>query len=208
MMWKEQLTAMRSTIPYQDDYTAETVTVGPTQARRAALMAMDLQRDFLRPDGRLPIGRTQITSVIAAMNEALQRAERQQLDVIYIANAFAPFDPFNLLRNFAAIENTRGAMLDSRILRVVSAANFLKRRRDAFSNEGLSLHLASRGVTDLIVGGVHADACVAATVKTAIRRGFKVTVLAHAVGAATAERRDRACADLARLGARLATQQS
>lgn len=185
---------------------AENAMVRPTQARRVVLMAMDLQRDFLHPEGRLPIGRTQIASVIAAMNEALQCAERQKHDIIYIENAFAPFDPLNLLRNFAAVENTPGAMLDSRILRVVSAAHFVKRRRDAFSNKELSLHLATRGVTDLIVGGVHADACVAATVKTAIRRGFRVTVLADAVGAVTAERRDRACADLARFGAKLTTQ--
>lgn len=185
--------------------TGETATVQQIRGRRTALFAMDLQRDFLRPDGRLPIAHGQMASVVAAMNEALQRAARQQLDVIYITNGFAPFDPFNLFRHLAAIENSTGAMLDSRILKVAPSVHFTKRRRDAFSNERLNVHLTNCGVKELLIGGVHADACVTATTRTALRRGFDVTVLTDAVGATTEHARERACTGLARLGAKLAT---
>ena len=67
---------------------------------------MDLQWDFLGVEGRLPIAPHQMGGVIAAMNEALRRAARQRLEVIYITNAFAPLDPLNFLRNRAAIENS------------------------------------------------------------------------------------------------------
>jgi len=73
---------------------------------------MDLQWDFLHAGGRLPIAPRQMAGVIAAMNEALQRATHQRLEVIYITNAFASLDPLNFLRNRAAIENSTGAMPD------------------------------------------------------------------------------------------------
>lgn len=183
----------------------EAATNQPRERRKTALLAMDLQCDFLRPQGRLPIAPQQIEGVIAAMNEALQGATRQRLEIIYITNAFARLDPLNILRNRAAIGNSAGAMLDPRVLQVTPSAHFNKRRRDAFSNKKLIVHLAARGVKDLLISGVHADACVAATARTAFRRGFKVTVLTDAVGAISDVRRERACANLASLGARLAT---
>ena len=153
------------------------------------------------------IARQQMEGVIAAMNEALQCATRQRLEVIYITNAFAPLDPLNLLRNRAAIENSAGAMLDPRVQQVTPSAHFTKRRRDAFSNKDLIVYLTERGVKELLIGGVYADACVAATARAALRRGFKVTVLTDAVGAISDNGRERACAALARRGAKLATVQ-
>ena len=185
--------------------TGETATVRQIQGREIALFSMDLQWDFLRPEGRLPIADGQMASVVAAMNEALKCAARQQLDVVYITNGFTPFDPFNLFRHLAAIENSTGAMLDAWILKVTPSAHFTKRRRDAFSNERLNVHLTNCGVKEILIGGVHADACVTATTRTALRRGFDVTVLTDAVGATTEHARERACTGLARLGAKLAT---
>lgn len=180
----------------------------PRERRQGALLAMDLQWDFLRAEGRLPIAPQQIAGVIAAMNEALQCAARRRLEVIYITNAFASLDPLNLLRNRAAIENSAGAILDPRVQRVAPSVHFIKRRRDAFSNRDLVVYLSERGVKELLIGGVYADACVAATTRTALRRGFNVTVLTDAVGAISDDRRERACAALARQGAKLATVQS
>jgi nicotinamidase-related amidase len=87
-------------------------------------------------------------------------------------------------------------------------ANFTKNRQDAFSNERLSVHLTKCGVKELFIGGVHAEACVTATTRTALRRGFDVTVLTDAVGSTTEHARERACTRLARLGAKLATIES
>jgi nicotinamidase-related amidase len=88
------------------------------------------------------------------------------------------------------------------------SANFTKNGQDAFSNERLSVHLTKCGVKELFIGGVYAEACVTATTRTALRRGFDVTVLTDAVGSTTEHARERACTRLARLGAKLATVES
>ena len=173
-----------------------------------ALLAMDLQRDFLQPDGRLTISQGQISGLIEAMNRAIDRGARTGLAVIYTFNAYDLLDPSNLLRNFAAIKGTQGSLLDPRILQVSPSTVLIKRVPDAFSNPRLATLLADRRVKRLIIGGVYADACVTATTRTALARGLDVTLLRDGVGAANDSARDRACADLVRRGAKLATVQS
>ena len=99
-------------------------------------------------------------------------------------------------------------MLDPGVLQVMPAAHFTKRRRDAFSNRNLIAHLTERGVKELLIGGVYANACVAATTRAALRRGFNVTVVTDAIGAISDDGRERACIALACHGAKLATVQS
>ncbi|MEO8812395.1 MAG: cysteine hydrolase [Caulobacteraceae bacterium] len=178
------------------------------RAHSTALLAMDLQRDFLQPDGRLTIAQGQISSLIEAMNRAIDRGARTRLAVVYTFNAYDLLDPSNLLRNFAAIKGSRGSLLDPRIHQVSPSTALIKRGPDAFSNPRLATLLADRGVKRLIIGGVYADACITATTRTALAKGFDVTLLRDGVGAANDSARDRACADLAHRGARLATVQS
>jgi nicotinamidase-related amidase len=79
-------------------------------------------------------------------------------------------------------------------------ANFTKNRQDAFFNERLSVHFTKCGVKELFIGGVHAEACVTATTRTSLRRGFDVTVLTDAVGSTTEHARERARTQLAPRG--------
>jgi len=171
------------------------------RAHRTALLAMDLQRDFLSPAGRLPIAERQIAGVLAAANLVLERCAADGVPVIYIRNAFRPLDPSNLLRNRAAIAGTPGAALEPRVVQVTPAKHLLKRRPDAFSNPALGACLAESGAEELLIAGVFADACVAATARSALRRGFKVTLLTDAIGAASDAARERAFASLGRSGA-------
>jgi nicotinamidase-related amidase len=177
------------------------------KSQPTALLALDLQRDFIQPGGRLPISREQIPSLIAAMNRAIESAARAGQSIVYTFNAYDLLDPSNLTRNFAALKGSTGSLLDQRVLHVKPSTDIVKRVPDAFSNPRLAPLLAERGVKRLVVGGVYADACVAATARTALARGFRVTILTDGVGAASDAVRDRACASLARRGAKLATVQ-
>ncbi|MNS14889.1 nicotinamidase/pyrazinamidase [compost metagenome] len=84
-------------------------------------------------------------------------------------------------------------------------AYFPKREGDAFSNPAFGAHLAENQVDRLILAGVYADGCLAATAEGALRRGYGVTVLSDAVAAATPDAATRACEQLARQGARVQT---
>ncbi|MGH6958377.1 MAG: cysteine hydrolase family protein [Caulobacteraceae bacterium] len=177
----------------------------PLTGPRTALLAMDLQRDFLEPGGRLPIEAVQIGAVVAGMNRALIRAARGGVAVVYVLNAYDLLDPSNLTRNFAALRGSPGAALDPRVTVVQGAPIVRKKVPDAFSNPALADWLARERITRLAVGGVYADACVTATCRSALKRGYAVEVLADAVGARSEAARRHAVADLVRRGARAAS---
>jgi nicotinamidase-related amidase len=170
-------------------------------AKRAAILAMDLQRDFLDPGGRLPIARQQIDGVITTMNAAITWAARTGVPVVYVLNAFGLLDLSNLTRNFAALQGAAGAVLDPRIVDLSRAPHVTKKIPDAFSNPELAQILQRRGVDRLVVGGVYADACVWQTCRSALKRGFAVSLLADGIGAATDQARRDAIGGLVSRGA-------
>jgi nicotinamidase-related amidase len=168
-----------------------------------ALLALDLQWDFLQPRGRLPIGRDQAPWVIETLNRAARAAAARGWPVIYVLNAFELFDPSNLFRNFAAIRGSAGARFDPRVVRPPGAVVLDKQVPDAFTNPRLALQLRERRIGRLMIGGVFADACVKATALSGLARGLEVLVLEDGVGAATAGARQAALDLLARRGARV-----
>jgi len=172
---------------------------------KRALILLDLQHDFLRLDGRLPIEAAQMGTVIDAANAAIGQAEEADVPVIAIRNAFPPSDWLrNLFRRHAAMAGSPGAEWDARVP-LGSAPVFDKGVADAFSTPALGRHLRRAQVDHLIVGGVFASACVSATVRSAIERGFRVTLLEPAIGDSSQPRKARAMRRLAELGATVAS---
>ncbi len=168
-----------------------------------ALLAMDLQRDFLQSNGRLPIEQAQTGCLIATMNAALSRAARSGMTIIYLANAFSRVDPLNLTRNFAALRGSPGAELDPRIVVVPQALHVQKKTPNAFGNPLLRRLLAERGVNRLVVGGVYADGCVLATCRAAMALGFDINLLGDGIGARSERARAGAVRKLVGRGAKL-----
>ena len=170
-------------------------------APRCAVLAVDLQRDFLADDARMPIARPQIGPLIRASNAVLDSAHARGWRVVTIGNEFPPGPSLrNLIQHDAALRGSSGAAIDPRVSRV-SDAYFPKASRDAFTNPALDAWLRGAQVDHLIVFGVMAHACVRATVLGALRRGYRVTVLRDAVGAPRDDVRDAALARLGRAGA-------
>ncbi len=170
---------------------------------RTAVLAVDLQRDFLADDARLPVARTQIEPLVRASNALLDSARDRGVRVVYIGNEFSESDWIaNLLRRHAAMRGSPGAELDPRVHRV-SDVYFAKAARDAFTNPALDAYLRRAEIDRLIVFGVMADACVRATVLGARNRGYAVTVVREAVGTRGDEAREGVLAQLAEAGARV-----
>jgi nicotinamidase/pyrazinamidase len=177
----------------------------PSLVGGAALLVLDLQVDFVDPAGRLPISRDQISPVLAAANRAIAAANGH-LAVAYIGNEYGFWDiPGNWFRRGAAMKSSFGSALDPLVTRIAGAPYFAKHRGDAFSNDALERFLVSNDIGWVVLAGVYADACIYCTARSAINRGYRVTVLADAVGAASDEDRRAALRSLSRLGVEVET---
>lgn len=175
--------------------------ITPQEKEGLALLVMDMQRDFLRSDGRMPVDRNQVEPLIEAVNTLIDEHEEKVFDVLFVANAFSPYDVIgNLFRNFAAVAATERAALDSRI-RFEKPNIFFKRQPDAFTNPKLDEYLRANKLDHLVITGVFADQCVAATSQGAINRNYKVTLIKEAVASIDNDARDKALKKLKEKGA-------
>jgi nicotinamidase-related amidase len=172
---------------------------------KAAVLVLDLQRDFLEDAGRMPVARQQVDGLLVAANTVIDRAVAQGVPVAYVLNEF-PRSAWllNFLRHGAALVGSPGAELDPRV-HVAGEARFPKHRTDAFTNPGLDAFFRDRGVTRLVTLGVFAPHCVRGTVAGALERGYQVTVVSDGVGAATDRARDKALERMKGDGATIAT---
>jgi nicotinamidase-related amidase len=168
----------------------------------AALMLIDFQRDFLRPDGRMPVAAGHVAPVLAAAARGVAFARDRAIPVVAIGNEFEPGDWLgNLFRRRASIRGSPGALWDERL--PLDGARYLpKARSDAFSNPRLEVTLRSLGVKRIVVAGLFAQACVSATVRSALARGFEVSLLAEAIAGSSDASRERAIGRLVKRGAR------
>ncbi len=99
-----------------------------------------------------------------------------------VGNEFRPGDWFmNVLRRHAAIAGSRGAAWAGS-LKLEGAAYFPKWAGSAFVNPDFEACLKSHRITSLTLTGVFARACVSATARDALARGY---------GRRTPGRRDR-----------------
>jgi maleamate amidohydrolase len=83
-----------------------------TDYRRSALLLIDFQHDFLDDNGRMPIARNQVNSVIAAANAGIERAVTEGWEIVAVGNEFRATDwLMNLIRRWSAIEGFTGCTL-------------------------------------------------------------------------------------------------
>jgi nicotinamidase-related amidase len=164
-----------------------------------ALLVVDIQNDFTGQQAKMPVDQFQSDEIIKNINKLVECAQRLKLRVVYIGNEYNFFDPLNIFRNFAAIQGSEGAKLDPRL--VVSNLNyFSKKTGDAFSNPELRVFLKQNDISEVLVTGVYAEACILQTTKGALRNGFYVKVVADAIGTKSQEKRKRCLDEYRKMG--------
>lgn len=181
----------------------------PTKARgdNTALMLIGYQGDYLEADGRLPVAQDQVAPMIQATNAIVEAATKSSVGVFYVVDDSSPFTVLsNWHRNQATQRLWAGSQKDESAP-VFAGPTFAKQHRDAFCNSALEPWLNEQYVGRLVVGGAYADRSVLASVKTALKLGYKVTVVSDALAGATAESRDQAVQALKDAGANVETSQ-
>lgn len=170
--------------------------------KKHALIVLDMQKDFLLPDGKMTVEKEKIDGLIESVNAAVAEFDSRGDEIVYVRNVFPRNDIGNLFRNNAAVVGRPYTELDERLL-IVDGRNFDKKAPDAFSNSELELYLMSAGITDLTVCGVFADQCVYWTARGALARGYSVSYLVPAVAAKNGKAVLKASEDLRKRGVRI-----
>ncbi len=169
---------------------------------KTVLLLIDLQRDFLENDGRLPVPVDCAERVIGAANRMIDYARKSGWTMIWIKNEFLRTQWIsNFFRNHAAIKGTPGADIDPRINFYTETPIMVKCEADAFSNPRLEILLKKATPEKVIILGLMTDECVAETTRGVIRRGYPVEIVEDGVATMEEPAHEKALAAMRACGA-------
>ena len=163
----------------------------PIDARRAAVLVIDMQRDFVDPGA--PIAAPGAMDLVPRINRLTARARTLGMPVVFTQEMHrADKSDFGIELEFEpshCLEGTPGMELTERLEVAPTDYRVLnKRRYDAFLGTDLETLLRSLRVENLLVAGVCTDICVSSTVQHARNLDFRCYVIQDCVAGTSAER--------------------
>lgn len=177
-----------------------------------ALLVIDMQNSFLRPEGALytitgaPLVR--IDETIRAVADHVDAAERADVPLVYTRQTYRPgyvdagiltLDRYPTARLGALLAGSWDADVIDELKRergiIVD-----KPRMDAFYNTSLEVVLRGLGAKRLGVCGIVTNACVETTTRSATMRDFDVVVFGDGCTTATEEDQAASLSAMARFG--------
>lgn len=175
---------------------------------RTALVAIDLQRDFLDEGGLVASLGDDISAMRAIIPNAvalIDAARAAGLSVIHTREGYAPdlsdMHPLKRDRNVAGREGPLGRFLirgeagHAHIAECLPGAGEIiidKPGFGSFYRTALEDLLRAQGIEALILFGVTTQCCVASTLREAVDRGFRCLTVEDACAATTPELHDAA----------------
>ncbi|KVK86521.1 isochorismatase [Burkholderia ubonensis] len=163
--------------------------------RRAALLIIDMQRDFVDPGA--PIACVGAPDVVPAITRLAQSARAAGMPVIYTQEAHRRQKvDFGLELEYGetehCVEGTPGVEIVDALAPAASDYVLVKRRYSGFFATDLDLLLKGLRVDTLVLTGVATDVCVRATAQDALQLDYRVFVPRECVAGTTAARHDAA----------------
>ena len=169
---------MGKTIEVPDYTVEESVAVDPPTT---AVIVVDMQSDFVRPDGALPVpGAPETVPRIRAL---LDWARGHGAAVFYTQDTHREGDPEWQIWPRHAEEGTPGWEIVEELAPAAGELVFRKVRYDGFYGTGLDHELRRRGIDTLIVVGTVANICVHYTAASA---GLRWSRVIHPIDALSA----------------------
>ena len=164
-------------------------------AETKALIVVDMQNGFLKPDGFMAKAGLNIDQCIAAIKpnqRVIAACRAAKIPVILTRYTLRPdYKDAGLLGDiYPALKESGAMVVGTRDWEIADELKPMpgdivldKQRYSSFYNTNLEVTLRALGVTLLVVTGVTTNICVESTVRDAFFRDFKVTVLEDCVGA-------------------------
>lgn len=152
-------------------------------AATTALLIVDMQNDFVDPEGRLCVPGAQNT--VPAIAGLLATARAHGMPVIYTQDWHEPDDPEAALWGPHAEAGTWGAEIVPELAPRAGELVVRKVRYDGFYGTPLEHELHRRRIDTLIIAGTVSNICVLHTAGSAALRWFRVIVPVDTVSALT-----------------------
>jgi ureidoacrylate peracid hydrolase len=167
-----------------------------------ALVVVDVQNDFMHPDGVVArvLGQdlSHVRGALGTINQAIESARRYDIPVIYVQEVIAKE---TVLPNFLALfgpwercavrAGTWGAeLLDDLVQPREDDVVIQKPCYDAFQDTALDLHLRSAGIRTCIYCGGATNVCVEASARHGFVAGYYTVMLEDGCGAASLDEHD------------------
>lgn len=164
-------------------------------AETKALIVVDMQNGFLKPDGFMANAGLNIDQCIATIGpnqRGIAACREASIPIIFTRYTLRPdYKDAGLLGDiYPALRDSKAMVIGTRDWEIADELEptpgdiiLDKQRYSSFYNTNLEVTLRALGVTLLVVTGVTTNICVESTVRDAFFRDFKVTVLEDCVGA-------------------------
>ncbi|MCL4721824.1 MAG: cysteine hydrolase [Gammaproteobacteria bacterium] len=150
---------------------------------QAALVLVDLQRDFLDRPGLEPAE----PALLPTTSRLIEACRARRIPVVHVHTVTRP-DGADRMPHWvrqgtvACVAGTGGVLPPPAVAPLPGEPVFAKRFFSGFGNPALAAHLAGLGTRLLIIAGIYLHGCVRSTVMDGYERGFEVWVAADAVG--------------------------
>jgi ureidoacrylate peracid hydrolase len=154
-----------------------------------ALLIVDLQKDFLSPEGKLAEAGQDLSmmqATIGPIKKIITFARQQSLPIIFTqmidglkyrneVGQYRFSKKEKNMENICALEGTDGADFYE-IFPKAQDKVIIKHNYCSFHQTELDAYLREKGIKTLIVVGVKTNACVETTIRTAYHKGYFVIV--------------------------------
>ena len=168
---------------------------------RAALIVVDMQKSFCKPDGKVPeigLDTSLCQAAIDPCAEVLALARQANIPVIFTRYVYAPDYADGgvlvekIMPQLAEVKALRAGTADVEIVPELEVRDtdtvIDKNRPSSFYGTDLDAVLARLGRTQLVVCGVTTNCCVESTVRDASHRDLEVFVVGDACAELDEER--------------------
>lgn len=164
---------------------------------KEALLVIDLQNDITLPDGKIATNTVQSDEAIENINRIIST---RRAETVYILHEFKETNPIiKFITKGALRHGEDGALMDKRI-KVEGNNFFIKHISDSFSNKDLNAFLVKNKINHLYIAGADAEYCVDKTIKGALNRKYKISVIKDSIVTKTDEGRNNKIQDFSCLG--------
>lgn len=156
------------------------VTVDPDHT---ALIVVDMQNDFVRPDGKLPVAGAEDS--IPAIRHLIDLCHEHEIPVLYTQDSHHAGDPEFAIWGEHVLVGTDGWKIVEELAPDANAGDrvFRKDRYDGFFGTELEETLEQEGTKAVIVCGTVANICVLHTAASAALRWYEVILPVDATSA-------------------------
>lgn len=171
---------------------------------KTALVIIDIQKNITDKNAKLLLNLKQTDQIIENTNKIIDNSKRLDLILIYITNEVKKYTFGNFISRGALEEGSEGAKLDPRI-KVINNNHFIKYQMDSFTNKDFENFLINNQINHLIITGLDAGYCVDRTIKAALNRNYKVTVISDGIATNTDKKREIKINEFKKLGVNILT---